>query len=141
MACYRETFTFTLIVIYSVDTFACYAIKLRLNYSWFSRCCVVLIDRPLEERAYCVSLFSSSLFGNCLGTENGGRKILRNFGKFCLSLRPDILEDPSFQQNPCKNLKSPNIAYVYVSFHKFVKLCLLLKRCTTIGLCAIVSWV
>jgi hypothetical protein len=122
----------------SVDTFACHAVKLHLNYSWLSRYYAVFIDRPSEERAYSISLIKSSLFVNCLCNENGGSKLIRNICNIYWSLRPDILEDLSFQQNSSKKLKSRNTFYVYVSFHKFVKVCLLSKRRTTIGLCAIV---
>ena len=122
-----------------VDTFASHAVKLPLNFSWFSRYYAVLIGRPSEERAYSISLINSSLFVKCFGTENGGSKLLRNIDNIYWSLRPDILEDLSFQQNSSKNLKSPNTVYVYVSLHKFVKVCLISKRRTTIGLCVNVS--
>jgi len=122
-----------------IDTFISHAVKLPLNFSWLSRFYAVLIDRSSEERAYSISLIKSSLFVHCFGTENGGSKLLRNIGNIYWSLRPDILEDLSLQQNSSKNLKSPNTVYVYVSFHKFVKVCLISKRRTTIGLCAIVS--
>jgi hypothetical protein len=82
-----------------------------------------LVERPSEERAYSISLINSLHFVNCVGTENRGSKLLWNIGNIYWSLRPGILEHLSFQQNRSKNLKSRNTAYVYVSFHKFVKVC------------------
>jgi len=125
----------------SVDTFASHAVKLPLNFSWFSRYYAVLTDRPSEERAYSISLINSSLFMNYLGNENGGSKLLRNIGNIYWSLRPHILEDFSFQQNSSEKLKSRNTIYIFVSVQKFVKVCLLSKLRIAIGLRAIVSWV
>lgn len=111
--------------------FASHAVKLPSNFSWLSRHYAVLIDRTSEERAYSISLINSSLFVNCLGTENGGIKLIRNICNTYWSSRPDKLEDLSFQQNSSKNRKSRRTFYVYVSFHKFVKVCLLSKLRTT----------